>query len=34
MTGVSGFIGSAVARRLTAAGWRVRGLARSFSQAR
>lgn len=34
ITGVSGFIGSAVARRLTAAGWRVRGLARSSSQAR
>ncbi|MEA3240166.1 MAG: NAD-dependent epimerase/dehydratase family protein [Pseudomonadota bacterium] len=34
ITGVTGFIGSAVARWLTAAGWRVRGLARSSSQAR
>ncbi|MEA2109899.1 MAG: SDR family NAD(P)-dependent oxidoreductase [Pseudomonadota bacterium] len=34
ITGVTGFIGSAVARRLTLAGWRVRGLARSSSQAR
>ena len=34
ITGVTGFIGSAVARKLTAAGWWVRGLARSSSQAR
>jgi nucleoside-diphosphate-sugar epimerase len=33
ITGVTGFIGGAVARTLTAAGWRVRGLARSSSQA-
>lgn len=33
ITGVTGFIGSAVAKKLTAAGWWVRGLARSSSQA-
>ncbi len=34
ITGVTGFIGSAVARRLTSAGWRVRGLIRSRSRDR
>jgi hopanoid-associated sugar epimerase len=31
VTGVSGFVGAAVARRLAAQGWRVRGLARASS---
>lgn len=32
ITGVTGFIGGAVARKLVAAGWRVRGLVRSRSR--
>jgi nucleoside-diphosphate-sugar epimerase len=34
VTGVTGFIGGAIARHLTAAGWQVRGLVRSWSRAR